>query len=120
MSLDRILRWRSVRDMPEQAELQAFLEDFFGTRRAGEVRWEEMGSRFYITLPGKPKDPFARVPGSGPRKPLQKQRWLEVFVCQVGNTKYINVLTRQQDDYTHALAEGLVACMTRFWGGEIE
>jgi hypothetical protein len=81
------------------------------------VSIEDDGSRFIVTLPGVPTQPFARLVAVG-LVPGQPERWFEVYYGDIRNN--IDVITRQPDEVTLAIARGFAAFCKRFWQGEFE
>lgn len=98
MAYDRFIYWKDIK--PSFEQLDTFIRDFFDI--AGEVDFKD--SAWVISLPGKPKNPV-----------FNGERCIEVF--KHGNS--IDVITRQQDNFTTCLANGLASCIARFFEAEI-
>ncbi len=113
MSLDRFIKFDG--DYPTRDEIESVLRNFFGT--AGEVKWS--GDRFFVTLPGKTTFPYAGIEPFAGKVDVEhrtgRERWIEI--CP-GNP--MDVITRRQDPFTNALAEGLAKTFARFWEGKID
>lgn len=117
MALDRFVYWRGK--VPSKDELQTLLEDFMGG--AGVVSWD--GDRFFVNVAGKKSYPLKRQPGIGDRKQsmlddetARPQRWIEVYVAKDN----IDIMTRQQDELTNCLAEGIQQLCLRYFRAETE
>lgn len=111
MSLDRTIRWHPPSlPRPSRAKVGKVLRDFFSD--AAKVRWSR--DRFFCYLPGKGSSMFRRV-GGYDMQPNEK-RWIEVWL----GDGCIDVMTRQHDEFTNALAAGLARRIHGFWGGEME
>lgn len=115
MALDRFIYWGKKR--PTKKQLAIVLTDYLGG--VGECTWG--GGRWTCTLLGRPTlalrslyKTFADVDGDMADMP--RVRWFEVFWGK-GN---IDVITRQADDYTNAVAEGFTALCARHWQGRRE
>lgn len=104
MSQDRFIYWLDG-SQPYAQEIQWVIEDFFNG--SAIIKWDT--DRFFINLNGVPKHPLSRIiklPES-----IQTQRWIEVWI----GAKCLSVLTRQQDEYTNVLADGLAEVFIRYW-----
>lgn len=113
MAQDRFVRWR--REKPTIAKIQPVLEDYLGK----DCVVTRDGARLTAVLPGKPSSPFRRLPGYDNIAATQEQReerFLEVFV----DGKYADVITRQADPLTNAVADGFAALIQRVWNGKAE
>jgi hypothetical protein len=119
MALDRFVYWRGS-DRPTAVQLIRVLEDYF--YGFGLVTPTSDGpQRIAIFLPGKPhsatrsiypEHTAAAVPtvlGFS----VQEWRVVEVFIDSAG--EYVDVITRQTDHITNAVAEGLAALYARLW-----
>lgn len=123
MSTDRTIHWISRR-APTRADVDQVLRDFFNGA-ATSIRWDR--DRFVVIVPGKHRNALCTVSpiiGSrhqrervGKSAPLPSQRWLEVWIDPDDGT--VDVITRQADDYTCALADGIAAVLARYWEGEL-
>jgi len=113
MALDRFVNFDKRR--PTKEETGLVLRDFFGPD-AGTVEWK--GDRFFVTLPGKSSFPFASLPDAlrDPFAGGDRERWIEVYVTK----SQFDVITRQHDEYTNVIAEGLAQMFARYWDGKLE
>ena len=98
---------------PTTKEVERILYNFVGG--AGEL--ERSDDRWLITLPGRCSATFEGIDGAYPLLPARDERWIEVIFR---GGKSLDVLTRQQDDFTCALADGLAQAFARFYQGELE
>lgn len=115
MALDRFIRFGDRRPTREQTEL--VLRNFIGD--AGRVFWE--GGRFFVQLAGKNSFPFKGIEGVPEHMQSDDRyhpdgRWIEVYI---GTTQF-DVITREHDEYTNVVADGIAAMFARFWDGELE
>jgi hypothetical protein len=96
------------------------IQDYFG-EVATEIKWDR--DRFFVTLIGKWSMPLKRVVDADIRRrfeamapePPDDGRYLEVWL----GDESMDVLTRRQDDFTHACQDGLAAVFARRWEGEV-
>lgn len=126
MAADWFIRFQK-NNKPKKAHLQLILEDFF-RGVATEVRWDR--DRWFVTLPGSPSWPLARMPDVSENMRQAKKedgveedgsprpRWMEVWRDTKDGT--VNIMTRSQDEFMNALAEGLAKLIARYWQGELE
>jgi hypothetical protein len=120
MAHDRFIYFndRPVPDARKDYELWTFLEDFMG--EAGTVVWNWDQSRFYIRLDGNVSHPARRITEHGKSRQMfigedrgnPRNRWIEVFVGD-----HIDVITRDMDPFTSAVADGLVLSIVETFGG---
>jgi hypothetical protein len=109
MALDRFVVWDDGR--PTDEDVGLFLSNFFG---GADERIDRSGRRFFVRLPGVASFPFAGlVPPQRSYSVPRPDRWIEVVLSDTS----ADVLTREQDEYTNALADGIAAAMERFWRG---
>ena len=116
MACDRFIH--KCKKKPERADMKMVLEDFFGAA-AESAEWHE--DRFFVRLSTRASFPFQRLEPGWPRSMMtasDDERWIEVWLDK--NGKSVDVLTRQQDEYTDSLAAGLAAMIARYWQGELE
>jgi hypothetical protein len=90
--------------------LRFVLEDFFG--EMAEVSWNM--DRFMVKLAGKPSFPFKRMCDT--QQLLNGMRWVEVWPDE---KKGLCIITRQPDECTMCLAEGLTKCLGRCFHGKV-
>jgi len=115
MSFDRFISFKDRR--PTRQQLQLVLEDYLSG--AGTATWKE--DRFMVDLVGTTSHPLKRIPEAHPfsNRPVEpgfEGRWFEVVM----GSKDIDVLTRQQDELTMAIADGFARLCARFWHGALE
>jgi hypothetical protein len=113
MALDRFVYWKTKR-RPTRDEIGTVVEDFFKGFGA-EIEWRT--DRYFIKLPGEITHPFDRIVGARkhPAELTDAERWIEVWPDP--DDACIDVMTRQQDEVTNVLAEGLAQLFARFWDG---
>ena len=116
MALDRFVRWRLGK--PTDVELRMIIEDYVRGVGTLEDKPQKNGRPwFFITLPGKPSHPLTRISDVSKRPPPpDKERWFEVFV----DDDSVDVMTRQSDEFTGVVADGLGTLLARFYKAEIE
>lgn len=120
MAQDRFISFKDK--VPTHDELVKVANDYGG----GVGIIQQMKGGFIIKLPGRPSSPFRRVSDIGKHldrmSELTKERWIEVFTASLqkedDSAPCVDVITRQMDDWTNSLAEGLAVCIARFWKGE--
>lgn len=121
MARDIFVRFNHDRK-PTRQEVQYLLEDYF-KGIATNVRWDS--DRFFVSLPGTQTNALGRMPDAHHlyREPDGK-RWIEVWLADPDpaykNQAVVDVMTRQADEVTNAMAEGVVEILARFWKGEVE
>lgn len=117
MAQDRFIYWKQKR--PGVAEIGAMLNDYFG---AFAVQRTFEHCRYTVVLVGKQSNPYRRVGpivegyNLGIVWDTGGERWIEVFVDEDN----IDVITRQADPATCALADGFAKLVARRWQGRIE
>lgn len=117
MASDTVVHWKNKR--PKREEAEAVIQKFFDGA-ATEIRWEK--DRFFVTLIGKWSHPLSGVLESEDLRPLPptdpgwEGRYLEVWLSKGS----LDVITRQQDEFTNNCARGLAKVFARFWEGELE
>ena len=124
MARDTMVYWSRQSVPPSRDDLRTVLDDYLGTT-ATDVVWG--GGRFVVTLHGHLTFPYQRI---GPATHAQRaawpviakndngtprSRWFEVFVAQ----EYINVITRDMDPYTQAVADAYAMLCARAWRGRL-
>lgn len=120
MACDRIVRFKSSK-FPTQEEVEKCLRNYIGFAGAVTQRIDEENDRFIVSLPGKPTSPFEGIKGSA-NIPLREERWFEVWIDGFpdDNTMTIDVITREQDEFTMNIAQGFAELLARFWSGTLE
>lgn len=116
MAGDRFVRFR--KDAPTHDHVQRILENYF----AGcGVITEDQPQHWMIVLPGKATSPFDGIPG-GLRHPTfgNEERWLEVVLTGAKTNASLDVLTRAQDEFTNAIADGLARAFARFYRAKLD
>jgi hypothetical protein len=108
MSFDRFVYWTDGAE-PRIEDVVRALRVYL--RGIGKVRWHGPSGRYYATLPGKPTDPAERK-GFSPRK----ERWIEVFF----HADCVDIITREADPITSAIADGFARFCVRRWQGRWE
>lgn len=121
MAHDRFIRFAAP--APTREQVQTVLEDFF--RDIGTVRWSDVPLRFYVSLPGKVCWALTRVYPDTHRAKAQaeevRKRWIEVvLVYEPDHHLQADVITREMDDVTNAMAEGLAELLALGCGGTRE
>lgn len=109
MALDRFVYWKKRK--PTKKEVRAVLTNFLGG--VGSIRWNK--DRFFITLPGEQRAAlkgFVRNAGAT----LNDARWIEVWF----DSQSLDIMTRQADEFTSALASELAKIFARFWEGKLD
>lgn len=110
MPTDRVIHWQ------EQCPTEVEIEDALCRYVNASGRIEKPADRFMVTLIGGSKNPFPRAVDAEIFAPPFEVRMFEVYV----DAKYVNVMTRQQDEFTSAVAEGFAAAIARKWNGRRE
>jgi hypothetical protein len=111
MSLDRFVVWTD--QQPTREEIGMVLSNFFGG--AATIEWQN--DRYMCQLYGVNTFPFnglgnrAEAANRERYAPPFDVRFIEVVV-QEDN---LDVLTRQQDEYTNCVAQGLQDMFCRYW-----
>lgn len=111
MAQDRFIYWEKMPG-PTRREARKVLQGFFDT--AAAIHWNQ--DRWYVTLGGLWSHPFEE-----PAKRLGENRWIEVWPRpdHLAIPDCLDVLTRQADPFTSALANELVCIFARRWEGRI-
>ena len=116
MAQDRMLYWKQDGKKPTREDIQCLLEDFangVGTITTVDDQW-------YWSLPGTSSFHLKRLVDADiaqTRKvALRDRRWIEVYVDETHG----DVMTRNQDAFTSALADGLAATITLHWDADYE
>ena len=108
MARDRFIYWQRER-RPTVKEAASVAANFFGESIATEVVAD--GQRITISIRGGSTDPYR---GLGAKSmPIRPDRWIEVFLADDN----LDVITREQDQLTNALADGLAMAYATFWHG---
>lgn len=104
-----------MRCNPLKKDLRLICTNFLGG--AGIVTYHK--DRFFLALRGTNTHPLKGVTGAPDRCNHQsrEERWIEVVID--GKNK-LDVLTREQDDFTNGLADALAAVFARWYDGQVE
>ena len=131
MSLDRVIEFPIL--VPSAESVDNVLRNFLG--EAGKVEKKSTADRvdptislWEITLQGPFSYSLASEKGSvhwaldKESKDKCPTRWIEVYLhpATKEDPVTIDILTRQMDDYTNAVADGLVKVFNRYWDGTRE
>lgn len=100
---------------PTSEEVEKILGNFV----SGVGKITRDGNRWTVLLPGKPQAALDGIEAVRAYAVPDDERWLEVYHEQ-GKDRYIDVITRAQDDFVMSLADGLVALFARFYQGRVE
>jgi hypothetical protein len=110
MACDRFVYWTQVHPTSEQ--IGQALGDYVG--EAGTVGFSIESHRFICRFPGKPSSALKRAEPTLASVCPDDERWFEVFMADDN----IDVITRQCDEFTSAVAEGFAALCARVWKGK--
>ena len=119
MALDRFIYWNE--EKPTLADVKLLLADFISG--GGEVQADNGDKEdwFNVLLPGKPQWPFKSIlPSLSMSDPTSwpEERWFEV--CCISIDSNIDVITRQADAYTNALAACFAKLVARYYKARYE
>jgi len=114
MSQDRFVTFDKRK--PTRDEVESVLRNYFD--EAADIKWAD--DRWIATLPGKWSFPFVEIVGYSPRPREIAERWIEVYVGKRSKVGNLDVITRQQDEYTNVLADGLARMFARYWEGKLD
>ena len=114
MAHDRFVKF-SPENQPSREQLLEIVTNFLGG--CGQIL-EDNYRRWTIDLPGVPTSPFKGLPGARPQ--TYENRWIEVILSWEDKALVVDVLTRQQDDFTNALADRLAALLVRYYQAELD
>jgi hypothetical protein len=90
MALDRFIEWQ---EKPTVPTIRAVLAEFLGS--GFDLKWD--GDRWFVSVPGEPSPTVNDYP-----TPYRKDRFIEIF-----SGDHLDVITRQADPITNAIADGL-------------
>jgi hypothetical protein len=112
MAIDRIAKWGARKPKRPKQQIGETLRRYLG-EAATSIECNAKSIRWVAWLHGRDNHPFP-IPG---RKDLEGDyRGFEVCVDDEG----IDVITRQADEYTNAVADGFFEAVVRYWGMEKE
>lgn len=115
MSLSRIVQFE--KKQPSKEEIGLVLEDYL-EEAAEEICW--MRDRYFVTLKGKTSYPLRRIDGVAKavlednEKVAGRPRMFWVWIGK----EIVEAGTMDEDYFTSAIVEGLVAILSRFWDGD--
>jgi hypothetical protein len=117
MACDRFVYFKKGR-VPSKKNVKLALEDYLGAFLTN-ITWG--GGRWNLTLSGSNSFPFRRIEPDSPvskiaEEDAKRNRWMEVYI----DSDNIDVITRQGDEATNALALGFAKLLARYWDGELE
>jgi hypothetical protein len=122
MPVDRMIFYESPGPTREQVH-QVLLDFLGGVGEAGvglggesAVKWDH--DRFYVRLPGRNTWALRRIFPDSPRALYtHPERWIEVWMSDGAAPGVIDVMTREQDYFTMALAEGIAVVLAKPFDG---
>ena len=121
MALDRFSKFEKGKKPPIK-QIRRALEEYIGDGgkvQSGKELNEGSDEKcnpdnddwFFATLPGKLSFPFLSEEDQE-----DGERWFEV--CCISESENIDVITRQSDSFTNAVAEGFAELIAGRWEGE--
>lgn len=113
MGFDRFVYWDKKKKKPSDKDLRLVLSAYIST--SGKVDWKLPW--VVVTLKGKPSFPFQHL-YPRPKGYYRKERFFEVYIDP--ESKYVDVITRQADEFTSNIAEGYAQLLVRQWGAKYE
>lgn len=119
MALDRFITFHA--SVPTSESIDALLRNFVGEAGTIEKQLHPQLDHWIITLPGHLTFALADEPTAMtnfvhlPFVDDDRGRWIEVFIHH--GPLQIDVLTRQMDEFTNAVADGIANVITRYWQG---
>lgn len=108
MACDRFLYWQNGR-RPTHKQLMWIIEDFLGETMINLIHQDSL---IVIKLHGTPTAPLSRMVDAIKNVPLPGERHIEIFLH---GRSSIDIITRQADEYTMVVADGLLALLKRFY-----
>lgn len=113
MSIDRIVSFPNRK--PTSTEVDSILRNYLGA--CATKFWRE-GDTFYAVFHGKPSFPFAEIAPLANGESQRNERGFEVDMNLECPQPFIDVITRQADEFTGCVADGFAKLMARFYKGE--
>lgn len=119
MALDRFIYWQVL--LPKVVEVDQIITDYFGGGTIATSIQKESPPpghdlfTWYITISGTKSQALRRQHAADPaalEERSEGERWIEVIFSP---TKYLDVLTRQMDEVTNAIADGLRDVFLRYF-----
>lgn len=114
MASDRFVHFHIER--PSKGDLLKIVTNYLGG--CGVIRSEP--DRIFIDLPGSATSPFKGIPNARVLPFEMTDRWIEVIYQKTDGVWSVDVLTRQQDEFTCAIADQLARALSRFYQGELD
>lgn len=115
MAYDRFVYWGERR--PTYDEVVRVVRNVLGYAGTIEEKAGKKGLPWLVaTLPGKPTLALDGIAKMATQCEMPKERWFEVFV----HADSVDVLTRQQDEFTNAVADAVAETLKRYWAGSDE
>ncbi len=117
MACDRFVYWQE--NKPTREQIYQFVCNFLG----GVVYsiTEECG-RYMVTLPGRNTFPFKGL--GHPHEEVWKERFAPPYHTRFIEVWYdeecVDFITREADEYTNVLAEGMAKAVARYWQGRLD
>lgn len=111
MALDRFVRCPTY---PSRAAIGKALRAYVGD--AATVAWWPESGRWGVTFASRPTTPRQAFTTRDVSAGLHEERWFEVFVSR----DQLDVMTRSQDEFVSAVADGFAEFCARQWKGEVE
>lgn len=108
MAQDRFIRFKD--DAYSADDLRIFVEDFCG--KTAHLYWTSQ--TLMIHLDGKGSDPFARLVNR--QSSYRDERWIEIR----WEPRKLNIITREQDPFTNAIANTMAKMLTRYKDGKLD
>jgi hypothetical protein len=120
MACDRIVWFQKEEGrQPTWNEIELVTKQFFGD--AAKVAVSRAGERFVVTLVGKWSHPLRGVLPVHPGELEWGEAPFDVRVIEVVPGDYnVDIITRHQDQFTHACAAGLAKVFVLGWRGRLE
>lgn len=125
MACDRFVWFENDR-RPTRDEVLKCLENYIGYCGSIDDAVREDVNHMMVCLPGRPTSPFEGIEGAA-NVPLRGDgagRWFEVVVDKGIKDKYtklyVDVISREQDEFTMNVAQGFAELLARFWNGKLE
>lgn len=118
MALDRFVYWRDK--CPSPMQIKAALIHYMGG--VGEL--EDKGHTIIVHIPGGVNHVPERLAdpdyewSEKDKRTRPSKRWFEVFIAE--DDRNIDIITRQMDEFTNALADGFLSLTARLWDGSVD
>lgn len=110
MALDRFIYWN--KEKPTIDQVRQLLKDYI----SDAAKIEEKNDWFFITLPGNGcLNQFIQAQSEAW---THNERWFEVCCIEIDNN--IDIMTRQSDHFTNAVAECFAKSIAKFYHARYE